>query len=282
MKMRKGEEVTMRIRKAFFSIAIVAAAGLLLAPVAMAQSALPTSCNADYWTITMEDAPHLVDVSGKYMAVATYRVSGPNPLDHIEGAWAPGLVSVTGPNLTANKVISDPSSGVSYTGDFAGDVTRWAWVVNPQANDVTLTFTTNTNDLTMGLVPFNVTWGKRKSYCAIAGLAGSATTNGLATSREDVTEVLGGKCKVLAHTDPHTGDTTVTLIGPVHNDTQCSPPERIEFGDVQIAITDQSGQQETAPLLFSEGLTFLLGEGTCAYKQYYAPTGPVYRICWTP
>ena len=133
-------------------------------------------------------------------------------------------------------------------------------------------------------MPVKIKKGSKGSYvegaCALAGPAvAEAAPNPYATFTPYVEEVLGGKCKVKAVTDRQTGETTVTLLESMPG-YHCQAPERIEFENVNIAVTDVSGTQQTVPLKFSEGFAFIAGTGTCAYKQYYPSTGPVYRICW--
>lgn len=186
---------------------------------------------------------------------------------------------VTGDHLTGNQTfaagVGDP---VTLLG--IGDMSREAFKINP--NDTLFHYTVwlEGQSFALGLVPVKVKKGKTEAACALAGpVEAEVGPHPLATFVEDVEEVLGGKCKVKAHTDKQTGDTTVELIESMPG-YSCYGLQRIEFENVNIAVTDQTGQQQTVPLQFSEGLQFVAGNGTCAYKQYYPNTGPVYRVCW--
>jgi hypothetical protein len=121
--------------------------------------------------------------------------------------------------------------------------------------------------------------GIKIAGCRILGIGLESGPNPYATTAETVDEVIGGKCKVRATKNPATGKTTVTFVESIPP-YDCHDFEEIPFANVQIAVTGEGGTVQTEPLKFSEGFTFVAGNGTCGYKQYYPPAGPVYRVCW--
>ena len=56
----------------------------------------------------------------------------------------------------------------------------------------------------------------------------------------------------------------------------CDVSDPMPVGSVKVDV-DGSGPQ---PLEFSEGFNFIVGNGSCTYKQYYPTTGGIYRICY--
>ena len=275
--MSKGEEVAMRIKKAFLSVA-VAAAGLLAAPAVMA-AGLPTSCPAGPWTVTLISGPTVETCQSGPCVTFTYEVTGSTAPDHVAGLMPVELSNVTGPSPTGNQVygvgVGDPVFNLGIS-----DVSRKAFKVNPNATVVDYKVWLNGTSFSLGLVPVKIKKGTKGSYvdgaCALAGPAvAEVAPNPLATFTEDVVETLGGKCKVKAHTNKSTGVTTVTLV-QLGSDPACVvyPPIPIQNVTVQV------GADQLGPVEFSERFSFLVGIGTCAYKQYYEPNGNVYKVCW--
>lgn len=281
----------MRFRKAFLSGAVLAAVGLVAATAVIADE-LPTFCYAGPWKITLTGAPSVGScpapaltscpppVSGSCVT-ATYKVEGPpgSKPDHVVGLMPLALDAVAPGNQVYCPGYGDPVLGLGL-----GDTSRKAFKVNPAADVSLYAVTLQGDTFSLGLVPVRVKKGNKgtaiEGACALAGpVVAEVSPNPYATLTPYVEEVLGGKCRVKVETDPQTGETTVSFLEsmPGYN---CRDFKRYEFGDVNISVTDQGGTPESLPLKFSEGLTFVAGTGTCAYKQYYPSTGPVYRICW--
>jgi hypothetical protein len=279
----------MRIRKAVLSCAMVAVAALVTA-TSVAGSDVPTSCTTSdgHWQVALTSGPSVVTAgcpSASPCVTATYTVStlqgttGPNI---VVGLMPASLTTVTGENLSGNQTYT-PGVGDPLFCLGCSDVSRAAFKVNPNATVSRYTVWLDASSFNIGLGPVVVKQGSKgasaiQGTCALAVPAvGQAASNPLATFVSDTDEVLGGKCKVHAHTNKQTGVTTVTLTGPVDpGTTTCDITGPIPIGDVQIQVgSDMAGTVE-----LSEGFAFLVGNGTCAYKQYYPTTGPIYRICW--
>jgi hypothetical protein len=265
MTKSKGEEVAMRFRKAFLSSAVLAAAGLLAAPAVMAAD-LPYSCTAGIWTVTLT-APPAVGASG---VTATYKVEGPpgSKPDHVVGLMPLTLTEVYPANQVYDPGIGDPVLGLGL-----GDMSRKAFKVNPAADVSLYTVTVAGSSLDLGLVPVRIKKGSKgtaiEGACALAGPTDTGA-NPYATFSETFEEVVGGHCTVRGHRDPVTHEWIVEL-------TPGSPctESTINPGDVLISVNG-----DPAPLLYSEGLSFVLGTGTCIYKQYYPNNGPIKQFCW--
>jgi hypothetical protein len=287
--MTKGEEVAMRNRNAFLSITILAAGGLLSAPPVMA-APLPQSCTAGPWTVTLTAGPSVVSCDGTPCVTATYEITGSLTPDHVAGLMPLELFSVTGTNLTGNQIyaagVGDPVFGLG-----ASDKSREAFKVNPSAAVVDYTVWLNGASFDLGLVPVKIKKGTKSSHssfapanhggsgssytdgaCALAGPA-VAGTNPLATTTPDLEEVLGGQCKIHVHTE--NGQSVVTLVTD-GSATTCSVSGPIPIGNVTLKV----GEDDPGPVELSEALTVLVGNGTCAYKQYYPTKGPLVKVCW--
>jgi hypothetical protein len=288
---KKGEEVAMRINNAFLSGAILAVGGLLVAPAVRAEQ-LPTSCTAGVWTVTLTAPPSVVSStncpSGSCVT-ATYQVMGSVKPDHVAGLMPLGLSTVTGSPLSGNQVYN-PGVGDPVFNLGAGDKSREAFKVNPTGSVVNYTVWVDGNSFGLGMVPVKIKKGGSSSSsshiapanhssspvegaCALAGPA-QVGDDPLATTTPDLEEVLGGKCKVHVHKDPQ-GQPIVTLVTD-DSDPNCvlSPPIPISSVTIQVG-DDAAGQVE-----LSEALTLLVGNGTCAYKQYYPTHGPLVKVCW--
>ena len=280
----------MRNSKAFLSISILAAGGLLSATTAMAAT-LPNSCVAGPWTVTLTNGPTVTSCDGSPCVTASYEITGSLTPDHVAGLMPLELFSVTGTNLTGNQIyaagVGDPVFGLG-----ASDKSREAFKVNPSAAVVDYTVFLNGASFDLGLVPVKIKKGSKTSShssfapanhgsgssytegaCALAGPA-VAGTNPLATTTPDLEEILGGKCKVHVHTDPLTGP-VVTLVTD-SSDPNCSLSPPIPIDNVTIQV----GTDTPGPVELSEALTVLVGNGTCAYKQYYPTKGPLVKVCW--
>lgn len=268
----------MRKRMTVFAVALVAAAWLLAAPSAVAFEP-PTSCTTSggVWTVTLTSGPSVVSCGSASGSCVKYSYTVQGAADHVAGLMPLALFDVTGTNLTGNQTYAtgegDPVFALGY-----GDMSRKAFKVNPNATISYYTVWLDGTSFAVGLVPVKIKKGSKgnavEGACALAGPAEAVIgVEPLATFTEDVEETLGGKCKVKAHTDRLTGLTTVTLLPS--SDPACDL-QKIEFGDVQISVDGQAA----APLLFSEGFSFIVGTGTCVYKQYYPTRGPIYKVCW--
>jgi hypothetical protein len=209
----------------------------------------------------------------------TYEVSGSVAPDHVAGLMPLALLNVTGDNPSGNQTY-DAGVGDPVTLLGIGDMSREAFKVNPNGTVFHYTVILEGQSFAMGLVPVRVKKGKTQAGCALAGpVEAEVGPNPLATFTPYVEEVLGGKCKVKAETDQQTGETTVSVIGPVNGPHTCTLT-KLDFEDVNVEVTVNGSGEPAAQLLFSEAFTFIAGSGTCAYKQYYPNTGPVYRVCW--
>jgi hypothetical protein len=282
-KTTKGEEVAMRMKKAFLSTAVVTVVGLAAA-TAMAQTP-STECIEGFWTLTLESGPVpgscnlAASTSGQctrwnYKIVSSNRNKVP---DHVAGAADDRLLDVETPQDSGNQLYfgtdAEPVFGLG-----SGDITTTAWKLNPYDNVFSFTLVMDGIDTTTGLIPVDIKKGGTKAYCAIAGPAPTASdANPLETFVEETEEVLGGKCKVRAKTDKLTGETVVELLPG--SDPDCEDPEKIPIDQVKVLVDDGTGGR-AEPVLLSEGFSIILGTGTCIYKQYYPTRGPVYRICW--
>lgn len=284
MTMTKGEEVAMRIRKAFLSSAVVAAAVLLAAPSVMATgsssgtniptpapSPPPPSCSvpvtAGGYTI-QSSGPSVVscDAAGGQCTEIGYTVSGGTP-DHVAVLEGVGVWSAEGNGIQWYKPgVGDPVTDL-------GELSYHEQAVKFNPTGSSLQFKIRLAGIRL---PSPTTVATKKGYkigaCRILGIGLESGTNPLATATPDVDEVLAGKCKVRAHTE--NGVTTVTLVDNISG--TCADPVAIPFGNVTISV----GPEGSAPLKFSEGLSFILGTNSCTYKQYYPPTGAVYKICY--
>jgi hypothetical protein len=262
----------MRFRKAFLFCAVLAGVAFVAVPAVMAAGP-PTSCTAAAWTVMLTSGPTQSSCAAGSCVTYTYEVSGSVAPDHVAGLMPLALLNVTGDNPSGNQTY-DAGVGDPVTLLGIGDMSREAFKVNPNGTVFHYNVILQGQSFAKGLVPVKIKKGRIEGGCALAGpVEAEVGPNPLATFVEDVEETLGGKCKVKAHTDKQTGETSVELIGSVGG-ANCTL-ERIEFGDVMISV---NGQED--PLLFSEAFTFLVGSGTCAYKQYYPTTGPVFRVCW--
>ena len=284
--MSKGEEVAMRTRnKAFLSGAIMAAVGLLAAPAVMAAD-LPRFCTAEGWTITLVGDPVLMSTGcpvSSPCVKTTYEITIDGALrvdqDHVTGLSHRALYAVTGVDITTGSRTYAVGLGEPF-GLGAGDTSRSAFKVNPNGNQATYVLWHDTTSTDLGLVPVKVKKGNRIGACPLAGLAEvEAAANPLATFTPDLEEVIGGKCKVHATTNKHTGVTTVHLLTHEEDpasDLNCSLEGPFPIGTVTVQV----GGFDVGPVKFSEGFNFVVGPNSCGYKQYYEPGGPVYRVCW--
>jgi hypothetical protein len=277
MTLTKGDAVKIDFRKAFLFSAVLAAVGLITVPAAMAAD-FPASCPAGPWTVSLVSGPTQTTCFGQPCVTFTYQVSGGSKPDHVAGLMPLALFdtndAVTGSPLSGNQVFN-PGEGDVLTLLGIGDMSRQAFKLNPNGTVVEYTVKLEGLSFATGLVPVRVRKGKTDGFCALAGpVEAEVGPHPLATFAEEVTETLGGKCKVVARTDKQTGVTTVTLTPGSDPDCTISDPIPIEQVSVKV------GTDDMGPVLFSEGFQFLVGTGTCAYKQYYPSTGPVYRVCW--
>jgi hypothetical protein len=286
--MKEGEEAAMRIRKAFLSSAVMAA-GLIAATGAMAQVAppgpAPTSCQAGNTIVSVTAGPAIVNCPDSTTGQCTeiqYSVSGSasdfTSTDHLGALEGLGVAYVKGGTTFCSP--SPCSIFPAGQGDPLTDLGRLA--VHEQAVRV------NPNDIkstsfTIGLVgarsssPTSVVVKKGKAInsCRIQGIGGAdAGGNPLATFTSLREDVVGPKnCTIRATTDKTTGVTTVQLTqGSINNG--CSL-EKINLPDVELTVNGRTG-----PIEYSEGISVVVGTGTCSLKQYYAPAGAWYWICW--
>lgn len=282
----------MRTRdKAFLSCAAVAVAASLVATIAMATgysnntptpapTLPPTSCftGGTYnFKIEVSNGPTAVscDAPGDQCTEIEYTVSHSTYTpDHVGALAGRGVWNVEGPGVQWYA----PGEGDPVFGMGRNALHEQAVKINPVAKVQKFTITLAG---ARGPSPTSVFTkkGTKVAGCRILGIGLESGPNPFATTVDDVDEVLGGKCKVRASTNRQTGETTLTLLESLPGYT-CTTPEKIPFSNVHIAVTDESGQPQTEPLKFSEGFAFVAGNGTCGYKQYYPPSGPVYRVCW--
>jgi hypothetical protein len=284
--MKEGEEVTMRISKTFLSVAVMAAGGLLVATVAMAQVApptpAPTSCETPNFSAVVTAGPTVVpcveSTTGQCTEIS-YAVSGSGfkSTDHVFAFEGLGTAYVK--DESGNVCSPSPCNIFpECVGDNLDDV--GAYACHEQVSRVNANATKSTS-FTVGLAGQRnasatsvvIKKGKITDACRILGIGGGTVANPLATTTPDLEEVLGGKCKVHVQTDPQTGVVTVKAV------TGCTSVEGpFPIGSIKIQVgTDQS---EPVPVELSEGFNFILGTGSCTYKQYYPTTGPVYKICY--
>jgi hypothetical protein len=288
-KMKEGEEVAMRIRKAFLSSALVVAAGLLTAAT-LAAADLPRSCKTSdgHWVITLASGPAVVSdgcPSSSPCVTATYKVEGTLNANLVVGLMPTSLTAVTGPATSSGSQVYDVGQGDPVFCLGCADVSRKAFKANPDATTSTYSVWLDASSFDIGLGPVVVKQGSKgasvvQGACALAVPAtAEVQPNPLATFTPDLEEVLGGKCKVHAHTDKQTGVTNVWVVESLDSNHPCTISDPIPIEDVKIQV----GEDPNYPLAnveLSEGLAFLLGQGTCAYKQYYPTAGPIYRVCW--
>jgi hypothetical protein len=281
--MKEGEEVAMRMRKAFLSMAVLAAGGLLAATGAMAQDPAPplTCTTTNGWAIQTPGpivGPCSTD-STKTCTQVLYDITaapGSTP-DHV-ATFVRGEVSIT--SILPVSTISSPCDGDSVIGmpsnvDCHETLIRWN-------NQATKAFQFGVeglgarNPIATSVV---VKKGNSVGSCPIAGL-GLEGTSPLATVTPLAHEVLGGKCKVVVKRNPHTGQFEVSPDGSLGPESGCTHVDGpYPVGSVDVQVHTDAGT-DTGSVEFSEGFNFIVGNGSCTYKQYYPTTGPVYRICY--
>jgi hypothetical protein len=280
----------MLFRKAFLSVAVLAG-GLVVAAASMAPAAdppgpAPTSCAVPgFFAAQVVGAPTFVsctDSSTGQCTEITYTVTTTDfqSTDHalaLEGLGLAYVKNDAGVPCGSSCAIFPACEGDNLTGIGKYACHEQAVRVNANASKST-TFT-------IGLVgqrsasPTSIGYKKGRSAatCRILGIGLESAGNPLATFTEEVTETLGGKCKVIARTNKHTGVTTV--VEADNNPQECEVSGPFPVGSVTVQV-NTDGTDDAGPIALSEGFTFLVGTGTCAYKQYYPNTGPIYRVCW--
>jgi hypothetical protein len=278
-KMRKGEEVAMRIRKAFLSAVVAASVGLMLAgTAAMAQDPDPSpDCTTTNGWALHADGPTVGPCLGddtKTCTLVTYTVqSGPSSTpDHV-ATFVRGEVSIASTNpVTA---ISNPCDGDSAIGmpsnvDCHETLVRW----NNQQSKSQMFQVEGEGARAPIATSVVVKKGNSVGSCAIAGL-GLEATSPLATATPSLDEVLGGRCKVRVESDRPGHVTHVTALS-----SDCTVEGPFPIGSIEIQVNGDPNTPFPVPVEFAEGFNFILGNGSCTYKQYYPTTGPVYRICY--
>jgi hypothetical protein len=284
----KGEEVAMRIRKAFLSATLVMALVMLAGTVVMAANPVtdplpppPISCTTSdgLYQITAS-TPAFVAGGGPncwYSGGCTeiqYTVTGGGVPDHVAALAGVGIQYVLGPGGVQwyDRGVGDPVTGL-------GDLSfhEQAAKFNPTGSSLTMT---------IGLAgtrqpsPTSVATKKGKSIgaCRILGIGLDNADNPLATVTPETHETLGGKCKVKV--TKVNGVISVTFDGNSLSEAGCTDIKGpFSPGDVDLQVTTSDGT-ETGPVEFSEGFNFIVGSGSCTYKQYYPPTGAIYKICY--
>jgi hypothetical protein len=279
---REGEEVAMRIKKAFLCSAVVAA-GLITATAAMAQVAPPlpppTSCTTTNFSAMVTAGPTFVPCgqsSTGQCTEITYSISGSGfkSTDHVFAFEGLGTAYVK--DETGNLCGSSCNIFPECVGDTLDDL--GAYACHEQVTRVNANATKSTT-FTVGLAGQRsssatsvvIKKGKITDACRILGIGGDTAPNPLATTTPDLEEVLGGKCKV--HVKSVQGQViSVTQVG-----TGCTSIDGpFPVGSVQISVNGEP----LFPIELSEGFNFILGSGSCTYKQYYPSTGPIYKICY--
>jgi hypothetical protein len=210
--------------------------------------------------------------SGGPCVTFTYEVTGIQP-DHVAGLMPTALEKVTPvagiqPNGTQTYPVGD-GDPIFELGK--NDVSRAAFKVNP--SDVVVSYKVHVAGTSYGagLVPVKIKKGKKGS--AIEGacaLAGPAVAEAAVNPFERVTTAESGTvgpCSYTLEKDESSGEITVNTQG-------CSWDE-FDISQVQVFVNNEGG-----PLQFSEGFSFVAGNGTCAFRQFYPPGGPVFRFCW--
>jgi hypothetical protein len=285
--MKEGEEVAMRMRKAFLSMAVLAAGGLLAATAVMAADPPgppQPECFANTFSAKAY-GPFSVSCNESSTGQCTeikYEISGSGfkSTDHAFAFEGIGVAYVKDEN---GNVCSDSPCNISTacTGgnlEDLGDYACHEQVVRVNANSSKSTvFTVGlVGQRSPGRTTLVVKKGKTTEACPILGIGFESAANPLATTTPELYEVLGGKC--LVHVKTVAGKTTIvsaTKVDP-NGDYECTFSEPIPVGSVQVDVND-SGPR---PVEFSEGFNFILGPGSCTYKQYYPPTGAIYKICY--
>jgi hypothetical protein len=283
MTMSKGDEVAMRNRKAFLSLAVLAAVGLLVATAARAADPVPPqSCTtSNGWSITATSfTVGPCNSSGTGTGQCTevlYNINaGPTATpDHV-ATFVRGEVTIT--DTFPVTTISPPCDGDSVIGmpsnvDCHEALIRWN---NQQtkANQFGVEGQGSRAPITTSVV---VRKGNSVGSCPIVGL-GLEGTNPLATVNTDVDEVVGGKCKV--HTHTVAGVTTVKATPVDPNAGYTCDVTQIPLSQVNLSVSSSTGQSFTGPVEYSEGVSAVIGSGSCSLKQYYPPTAPYTLICW--
>jgi hypothetical protein len=294
IKTRKGGEVAMRIRKAFFPFAALVATGLLAATGAMAQAVTPPGppppeCSTYTFSAKAYGPTPVSDCIYSSTGQCTeikYEISGDRfkSTDHafaVEGLGVAyvknevGQVCATAGSNGSCKIF-DPCDGDNLSE--IGEDECHQQVTRVDANSAkSITFTVGlAGQRGASLASLIVKKGKKTEACPILGIGFESAASPLATVTPDTYEVLGGKCLVHVHTD-NTGTKVVSAepVDPKGN-YDCDVSEPMPVGSVQVDVND-SGPQ---PVEFSEGFSFILGPGSCTYKQYYPPAGAIYRICY--
>jgi hypothetical protein len=293
--MKEGEEVAMRIRKAFLSTAVLATVGLLGATGAMAQAPPPppSSCSAGAYTVTVTSGPTVVPCgesfsSDKQCTEIEYTVSGTytdfTSTDHVGALEGLGVAYVrtdAGVCSMSPCKIFPAGQGDNLTG--LGIFAPHEQAVRVDPNDI------KSSSFTIGLSGVRaasptsvlVKKGKAINSCRILGIGLEAVDNPLATVTAETHEVLGGKCHVKVTKDQSgihvVADPDVLSNGCSSLDVKGPFPP----GSVNFTINAANGTATDAgPLEFSEGLNFIVGSGSCTWKQYYPPTGGIYQICY--
>lgn len=273
----------MRTSKVFL-IAVMAAGGLLVATGAMAQVAPPipppTSCQTPNFSAVVTAGPTVVpcaDSTTGQCTEITYSISGTGfkSTDHVfafEGLGVAYVRDDTGAVCSPSPCNIFPEC-VGDTLDGLGAYACHEQVARINAN------ATKSTSFTVGLAGQRnpsatsvvIKKGKITDACRILGIGGDTAVNPLVTTTPDLEEVLGGKCKVHVHTDKQTDVTTVSLV------SGCLSLEGpFPVSSVQVSVNGEV----SFPIELSEGFNFILGSGSCTYKQYYPTKGPVYKICY--
>jgi hypothetical protein len=179
------------------------------------------------------------------------------------------LVNVEGPG---NQIFA-PGVGDSILELGLGDQSRKAFKVNPSDQVRSYKVVLEGTSFAMGLVPVRVKKGnKGKVLEGTCALKGPVTTEGVVNPFERVTTAetgTVGPCTYTVVTDPVTGEKD---IGSTQG---CTIAEKIDLADVEVKVNGEGGS-----LLFSEGLSVVVGSGTCVFRQFYPSNGPVFRFCW--
>ena len=291
--MSKGEEVAMRIRNAFLATALAVTGVLIVATAVLAgnvsgggtptaaPSPPPPSCvTTNGYTISVTSGPSLVpcsDPSGQCTEIEyTVGLVGGKPPDFVGVLEGVGIQYVSEGN------------GIQWYDPCVGDLVTD--LGEHSCHEQTVRFSPQTNSLSVkiGLAgprsPSPTTVAAKKGLfslgsCRIIGMGLESGPSQNATYAPAKDEVVGGKCKVHVSTNGKTGQTTVgTSADAVVPGVTCTVDGPFPIGTVQVAV----GDEQAAPVEFSEGFSFTLGNGSCTYKQYYPTTGPIYRICSTP
>lgn len=276
---------------------VPAMVALLAAPVAVAQT-LPTSCSTASYGASLVVAPTVENCywnPSLSCTTAIYQVTGtpPNIAGLMPGILLPPTSAPPYPlqavtscaandtvcnSITTGNQVFLPGQGDPNTGLGTGDASRQAFSVNPR-NGYRYKVWLLGKSYGLDVVPVTVKGGGNKlESCGLAGpaQASAAAANPLATQRQSLTEVVGGRCVVTVGPPLNaSGDPTVTVTG-----AGCTA-KKIPANQVKVSITGGEVTDPTpADLLFSEGISIVVKGSTCTWKQYYPSTGPWWYICY--